>query len=159
MRIPYCRSLTHLSKLINDFLYPPFQTEHVSVEAIFPIPVAAFTPGDNTHLIPAVVIGALHDKRSPTVTFTSISSLGVIHLEALRKESSEVTSLKELQPRDLISSPYVSSLLASMLVLPVKMPQLQPHSVSTLAKSQPSPVPQTTPSNKLQEHPNLNLVY
>lgn len=48
--------------LINDFLHPPFQTEHVRVEAIFPIPVTAFTPGDNTHLVPAVVVGALRKK-------------------------------------------------------------------------------------------------
>lgn len=33
-----------ISKLINDLLYPLLQAEHVCVEAIFPIPVTAFTP-------------------------------------------------------------------------------------------------------------------
>lgn len=49
----------HLSKSINDFLYPLFQAEHMCVETILPISVTAFTPWDNAHLIPAVVIGAL----------------------------------------------------------------------------------------------------
>ena len=37
-------------------------------------PVTAFTLGDNTLLIPVAVRGALHEKGSPTVTFTSIPS-------------------------------------------------------------------------------------
>lgn len=35
----------------------------MSVEAIFAIPVTPFPPGDDAHLIPAVVIGALKRKE------------------------------------------------------------------------------------------------
>lgn len=51
------------SRLINDLPYPLLQAEHVCVEAIFSIPVTAFTPGDDAHLIPAVVKGALRKKH------------------------------------------------------------------------------------------------
>lgn len=51
------------SRLLNDLLYPFLQAEHMCVEAIFSIPVTAFTPGDDAHLIPAVVKGALRKKH------------------------------------------------------------------------------------------------
>lgn len=51
------------SRPINDLLDPLLQAEHVCVEAVFPIPVTAFTPGDDAHLIPAVVKGALRKKH------------------------------------------------------------------------------------------------
>lgn len=51
------------SKPINDLLYPLLQAEHMCVEAIFSIPVTAFTPWDDAHLIPAFVKGALRKKQ------------------------------------------------------------------------------------------------
>lgn len=51
------------SRPINDLLYPLLQAEHMCVEAIFSIPVTAFTPRDDAHLIPAVVKGALRKKH------------------------------------------------------------------------------------------------
>ena len=51
------------SEPINDLLYPLLQAEDVCVEAVFSIPVTAFTPWDDAHLIPAVVIGALRKKH------------------------------------------------------------------------------------------------
>ena len=51
------------SRLFNDLPYPLLQAEHVCVEAIFSIPVAAFAPRDDAHLIPAVVKRALRKKH------------------------------------------------------------------------------------------------
>lgn len=164
------------------------------VEAVFPLPVTSFTPWDNTHLIPAVVKGALRKKsgvsnsqvqvlflktNSWPPTFSDFGRLSTNpwplkkhtfmtkgpplspsqaspRLVSFTLKPWERTGVQKSlrlrsysQSHDLISSPYVSSPLASLSPLPVKMPQLQPLlALSTLAKSQPSLVPQTTPSNK-----------
>lgn len=72
------------SRPVDDFPHPPAHPEQVSVEAELPVPVAAFTPRHDAHLVPAVLCRVLRRKTShfstslPTVLVNKLFSYALI---------------------------------------------------------------------------------